>query len=510
MTTAHKTKIVDADGKHLVAVTGERSVCYVSQEQWLTSRSFEAAETTRLNEAHWGMVGASDAPINDWLNDKLSTLRARVIYEERQNPTVTGAINTLSDDVVGPDGPTPEVQSSSKPFNDAAERVWRAWFAAPTFRPNVSGASVLRGWVEDLPRCGEFLARIGTDEAAEGPVKLRLRLNHPRDLASPIDQSGDTRMVMGVEFETVELERPLRYWINKRSSDGYRMEVEPWPAELVVHEFVGKEAVQARGWPWLTSALSTAADTRDFGDQVLDGARLAADMSVLLYTDDATENSMQALPSSTFQRRTIRMAPPGWKPYTVAASQPPAQYAEYMAEQERKIGAPLSMPLMILRRDASGHNYSSARFDGQGYGRFVRKTQNFISGTPKSTGVLTRLLWMVVAEARFDDPALRNPPPDARVVWTHPARPHVDRLKESSGAEKELLMGTLTATDLLGEAGKTLDSHLRTRKAEIAAYEDAGVPPPAWMRGETAGDEWEPDDDDDDVPASKKKEKASV
>ncbi|KKM81988.1 hypothetical protein LCGC14_1324160, partial [marine sediment metagenome] len=182
MSPARKTKIVDASGDRMVVVDGPDGTRFVSQQQWMTSRRWEAAETNRLNEAHWAHATQSDRPVNDWLEEQLPTLRARATYEERQNPIITGAIGTLSDDVVGPDGPTPEVQSSSKAFNAAAERVWRKWFAAPTFRPNVSGASVLRLWVEDLPRCGEFLSEIATDPFAEGPVKMRLRLKHPRDL----------------------------------------------------------------------------------------------------------------------------------------------------------------------------------------------------------------------------------------------------------------------------------------------------------------------------------------
>ncbi len=282
MSTIRKSRVLDADGNHLVAVSDAGGTRYESMPVWM-ARHWEASETTRLNQAHWQMADNRDRPINEWLAEQLAIIRGRAVFEPRQNGTIAGMVNTLADDVVGPDGPTLEVQSESEAYNEAAEAVWREWFRAPTFRPNFSGAALLRLWVKNLPRCGEFLAQIATDATAAGPVKMRLRPKHPRDLESPLDRTGDPRVVMGVEFESTQFDRPARYWINRLSPDGYSTISEPWPADLVIHEFIVDEEGQARGCPWLAPSLQPAADLRDYDDQIQDAARQMADSSARAY-----------------------------------------------------------------------------------------------------------------------------------------------------------------------------------------------------------------------------------
>ena len=54
MVKARKSPIVDSSGANMVAVEGPRGVQYESHQQWLgggSARSWEAAETNRLNQA---------------------------------------------------------------------------------------------------------------------------------------------------------------------------------------------------------------------------------------------------------------------------------------------------------------------------------------------------------------------------------------------------------------------------------------------------------------------------
>ena len=482
--TIRKSRVLDADGNNLVAISGAGGTRYESMPVWM-ARHWEASETTRLNQAHWQMADNQDRPINEWIAEQLATIRGRAIYEWKQNGTIAGMVNTLADDVVGPDGPTLEVQSESETYNNAAEAVWREWFRAPTFRPNMSGAALLRLWVKNLPRCGEFLAQIATDPAAPGPVKMRLRPKHPRDLESPLDRAGDPRVIMGVEFTSTQFDRPARYWFNRMSPDGLGTISEPWPADLVIHEYMVDEEGQARGFPWLTPSLQTAADLRDYDDQVQDAARQMADQSGLLYTENPDEPWMTP-ETSTVERRTIKMAPPGWKPFVYPATLPPVQYPDYRAEKQREIGRPIAMPLLITRLDASRHNYSSARFDGQGWARFVQFLQYTISGTERSYGTLNRLVDIVLAEARFSNPILRNPPRHVSYQWTWPARPHVDPLKEAAAGEKRLATRQSSLTSELAERGVSIDTHIATLAREQKKFEDAGIALPAYMLGPAA------------------------
>lgn len=479
--SVQKSRIVDSAGDPFIVTASSEGRRYESLPNWLASsssqRSWESADTDRLNEAHW--LRDTDQPINAWLSEKLSPIRSRSTYETRQNGTLSGIVQTLADDVVGPDGPILEVQSDDEAYNEAGERVWRDWFSAPTTRPNVSGAATLKLWVRNLPRCGEFLARIVTSSRAPGAVKMRLRLTHPRWLGTPAELAGDPWTTLGVQIDP-DTDAPRRYWIGKTTPDGYQTVYEPWPPDLVIHEFIADEEGQARGFPWFAPTLQASADLRDFDDQIQDAARQMADQAGLLYTESPDEVWLSP-EETTVQRRTIKMCPPGWKPYQYQASAPPVQYPDYRAERQREIGRPLCMPLMIVRLDSSRHNYSSARFDGQSYARFISGIQTWLSGSEQSYGTLNRLADDVLAEARFSEPALRRRPRNVSYKWTWASRPHVDPAKERNADKIGLETRTLSLTDSMSNQGRSVESHVKTLARERKLFLKEGLTPPAYM-----------------------------
>lgn len=449
---------------------------YASHASW-GARSFEAAETNRLNRAHWR--NARDCDINEWLMEQLSTLRARATYETRNNGMLAGVTSSLVDDVVGPDGPMLEVQSGDDVYNQAVERVWREWFKAPTFRPNVSGASWLKLCVRNFPRCGEFLCVIGTDPKAEGPVQMRLRPIHPRRLATPFDQAGNPHIKMGIEFDKNDC--PRRYWI--REDDGLFAKYVPYSPDDVIHEFILDEEGQARGFPWLTPALQSAADLRDYDSDVMHASRRAASDNGMMYTDHPDAPVWSAPETTTIEPGVIPMAPPGWKPFAFPSTMPAANYPDFRAEKQRDFGRAFNMPLLMVRLDSSRHNYSSARLDTQSWNRAVEGIQDWLSGTPESCGTLSRLVDLVVAEARFSVSELRRRPKEVAYLWTWPPRPHVDPAKEADAETVALETGTLDMATALAARGTTLERHVRAMKRAIKAFEDAEVPLPAWMSG---------------------------
>jgi capsid protein len=479
-----ETYIVDPAFGGAVAArsAGSSATRYETHPDWMHQRHWEAGETTRLNEAHWAR--AQDAEINDWLRAQLTTLRARSSYETRQNPLMTGICNTLADDVVGPDGPRLEVQSDDPAYNEALERLWQWWFSAPTFRRDVSGAALLKLWVRNLPRCGEFFAQIDTDRNAIGPVQMRLRLIPPRRIESPVARIGP-RHCLGIDLD--QDDRPQRYWVKRFAGDGYSYEYVPVPPDLMLHGFFLDEEGQARGFPWFTPSLQAAADLRDYDDQVQDAARLQADQHGLLYTEHLDAVLWTAPESATYERRTLKMVPPGWKPMYSPATQPAVQYPEYRAERQREIGRPFNMPLMMVRLDSSKHNYSSARLDTQSYNRAGQSIQCFLSGTPNSAGYLNYLVDLIAAEARFTVAALRKRPQRVVYIWTWQPRGHVDPTKEADAETTGLESQAHTLIDVVSARGKSIEQHMQSMRRVIAAYDAAPeVPRPAWLGGGNA------------------------
>ncbi|MFA7254134.1 MAG: phage portal protein [Patescibacteria group bacterium] len=469
----------------LRAAASAPSPRFESQAVW-GARRFESATTDRLNQSHWQY--ADDQSVNVWLLEQLAIVRARANYEARQNGTVLGVINTHADDVAGPDGPTLQVLSDDEAYNSALESLWVEWFKAPTYKPNISGAQWLKLCIRSLWKNGEYIARLITDPSAEGPVTLRLKPIHPRRLATPMDLTGDPNVFMGIRLDA--LGRPARYYISAATASGAPTlainNPDIVPPDLLIHEFIAEEEEQLRGIPWANTSLQPSADLRDYDDQIQDAARQIADQSALLYTEHPDAQVWTNPESTSVERRTIKMVPPGWKPFTYPATMPPVQYPEYRGERQREIGRPQGMPLLMIRLDSSKHNYSSARLDTQTYGRAVSGLQYWISGTEQSYGTLNRLVDAIAQEARFSDPALRRRPRVVKYKWTWPTRPHVDPAKEALAEATSLENRTLTLTDALAARGKSLEAHIATLQRERDLLEEAGLPIPAWLKEEQA------------------------
>jgi len=452
-------------------------------------RRWEAAKTHRLNQAHW--LNAAEGSINAELASDLAVLRARAIYEADNNALVDGTIFTHYVDIVGRDGPDLQVQSESEAYNDWLESHWRRWFKAPTPNPRVSGAALLRLWVQSLWKTGEFLAQKITAQNVDTPVAMRLKPIDSRRLVTPVEMSGDTNVVMGIQFSRDG--QPQRYWITEVDSfGGWELAVEPTPVspDDIVHFFLLRESDQARGVPWLASSLQSLADLRDYDAEVLEAAHQAANQGVYWYTEHSDAQFMEVDESIEQERGTQGTGPPGWKPAMLTPQQPQTQYTAYRSERQMDLGRAVAMPVMIVRLDAGRHNYSSARFDGQNYDRACAVIQYAISGTPRSTGPLSELVDDVAREAALSDRAKGRPvpprPPDVEYEWTWPRPPHVDPSKEKTADRIGLEIGSDAPQDVLAKDGKTLDGQIAKWVRAHKKLKAAGLPPMPMILGKSA------------------------
>jgi lambda family phage portal protein len=433
------------------------------------SRAWDAAKTTRLNEAQWAQ--ATGDHINDKIGLDLVTLRNRAIDEAERNPFVEGMIETYVASVVGVEGPSLQVQSEDEEWNEWAERVWWDWWQQPDLNGVLSGVDLMRQWVRSLWVCGEFVTIEVSDESRD--IAYCLQDVHPRRLKTPFFGISSALLRDGVERN--ELGKPIRYYIesflsaeNAIASNGA---VTPYDADSVIHGFKQREPGQIRGIPWLAPVLQTCADLRCYDEQVMDAARAAADMAVLLQTNHPDATYVQVNESTAIQRRTIRTLPPGWTASQMNPAQPAAQYTDYRSERLRELGRPVNMPLMMVRLDSSNHNYSSARFDGQLYSRGVASTQRWLVRC-----AMDRMTKKLFREAGLRDG--QTPPERYETRWTWEAMPHVDPGKEASAAEKGLATNSTTLADICATGGKDWEQVLKQRAREEQMKKDLGLLPP--------------------------------
>jgi len=447
-------------------------------------RRWESAQTNRLNEAHWqGAHQSYMSTINADLWLDLPMLRARCTYEAHNNPFVEGVIDTHCTDLIGPDGPTLQVQSDSDDYNRALEQVWRDWFRRPDINGVLSGAEIMRLWIRMLWTAGEYLTQIVTDRTATGPVQMRLLDLHPTRLMSPPAMGADPLVVLGIR-RTRE-GKPQQYFIAEPSPFGaYTLSFTKWdpiPPDFIIHQFKVLEPGQARGVPWLASSLPTVADLRDYDAQVLDAARAAADQATYLTATGADVPFYPANECAKVERRTIRTMPPGWDVKQMTPSQPAQNYVQYRGERLRELGRPVNMPLMTIRLGSEDHNYSSARFDNKVYQRGLNVTQGWISGN-----TLGRLVMEVAREAELARAIPRRPKKFSQddLAWTWPAPATVDLEKELAGYLTGLEIGAMDLSEVAAKLGTDIDTLIARRKRTMQALIDAGLPPaPFWEPG---------------------------
>lgn len=460
----------------------------------LPKRRWDSASTTRLNSAHW--ESARDESVNVPLQANLATIRARCMLEKANNPTLAGVIDTHANDVVGPMGPSLQVQSRRKGYNQALEAVWSEWWNERSDIANrTHGPDWLKLCVKNLWPCGEYTAKLVNDPRVKGLGEISLRIQRvaPRRLQQPFMMGVNAvKVLMGVEFD--EYGAPIKYYIANESLTGLNITTgyDEVRAEYFIHEFIQEEDDQVRGVPWISCVLDAAGQARDFDTYVLDAAQEAANNSYVVYTDSPDLEALEVPTGDVeIQRKQARFLPPGYKATQMTPQQPSTNYVEFRAERQRDLGRPVGMPLMKVRLDSSKHNYSSARFDGQVYQRGIQSLQRWIERR-----TLNRLVRLVQREAELLG-LVGQRPKDVRFEWTWPVLPHVDPTKERAAERMELEDGTNSFSNIVVGKGLDPEAVIDQRKRDQELFESAGLETPKWMKGETMSGAGRPAESDE-------------
>jgi len=471
-------------------------------------RRWDAADTHRLNEAHW--QHAHGQPINADLASDLKTLRARCSYEAANNPIVEGVIFSHGVDLVGSQGPTLQVVSDSDQYNDALEQLYTDWAQMPDINGRLSMADLLNQSVKLWWTKGEHVWQKVTADVGDDEISLRLLSIDPDRLDTPPGMHGDPLVALGVR--RTKQGRPTNYYIAQPEFFGpytfFATKFDELPSDDVIHQYEELEPGQVRGFPWLASALQTVADLRDYDQQVLDAARNAAAQGVVWYAEHPDASYLEVNESTPFQRGMNQTGPPGWKPMMIDPSQPGAHYVEFRTERLRELGRARSMPLMKILLGSEDHSFASARMDNQNYGRSL---QMLAGWTERSS-----LNPLVNALAREGSLIRRNgryllPPRPARVTlkWNWPKQPHVDPVKEANAQDTKLKNGTISLYEAIEDDGRDVDAVIAGRKRANQQLLAAGLPavttdvPPA-PPAQPAAD----DSPDDATPPDRKKKGA--
>lgn len=432
------------------------------------ARIWESAQFNEYNAAHWKHV--SDTPINEDLTQDLETLQNRSRYEATNNPLIEAAIETHATDICGDCGPSLQSVTGKTKYDKKIEQLWEDWVANCEYQHGLALVDLLEGWVGQLWYHGEFLAQDVIGQSAMDYKLLDLG-------ADRLDSSFNAgNVVMGIEVN--KSGQPIAYHVTDPGSaftrSALKRSTKRVPINLITHGFRRRFAGQLRGFPLIASGLETNAELRDYETQVMDAARAAADQAIWFVADhpDAAFTQWNENARWTWGRRQARQAAPGWKPVQMDSRQPAAQYKDYRKEKERDVVIASQMPLMILRKDSSEHNLSSARYDGVRYTKSITRLQSWFNRR-----ILTYSLQRLIALAKLDGTLKIDPPRNRNVlVWSWPKPPSNDPVKDRMAERLGLENGTLTFTDALGNNGLRTDRVIAQRNRDNADLAAAGLP----------------------------------
>lgn len=429
-------------------------------------------ETSRDYWRHAGRL------TNDLLVEHLQTLQDRSSDEFLGNPIVEGVIARHVVDTVGDDAPALSVdcedwedEKAATAYATAVESIWREVADEPT----TDGESSLADWIgtalaEDW-LSGGTTDLLESDPDVKHPIKTRLQSIDIARLQTPPGEANNSNVLLGIERS--RLGRPRRYFFAD-NPDGlsYGVNFTPVAADRVVHGYLKRRRGLARGYPLLSGLLGLTSEIRQLDRSVIDVAMNAAMLGVFAYTtsemaEAASEEELKK--PLKFRRKGIPFIPSHWQ-LDAVQSHNPGPDLQMRRELTAQAGRPAAMPGLSVNMDASGHNYSSARFDDRGYVRSIGKWRNHCERRR-----LNPYAKRVILEAEFRGlvPMRLGP---VKLSWQWRQTAGIDPLKDALAQAKRLENRTTSPIRTAAEEGNDFEKLAKEWRRAIDILQKYDLP----------------------------------
>jgi lambda family phage portal protein len=422
------------------ALRREQARMRLAMLRGVTARYEGASRSPRMDRA--GMsVRSADGVIG------LSASRLRAVSRdmERNNPYGQRIFTVIPTNIVGA-GIVPSIKADSTRVKAALQRLVSRHLESTAIdfdgRHDLYGLQFLA--VRAMARDGEALiVRMTPNASARLPVPMQLRvleadyLDTLRD--GPIGPDGGF-IVQGVEFDKAG--RRTAYWLfDQHPGDAgerfaAKAESRRVKADDVVHLYRTDRAGQTRGVPWITPAIVTLWDLKDYEEAELVRQRVAACFAAFVTGPGSSSVGASVADGS---RPGVDILKPGTIQHlgqmeSVTFSAPPQVhgYSEFVRQNLRKIASATGVPFNEIASDDSQENFSSSR---RGYLVFQRliDTWRWQVVIPQMCDAIGR--WFLDAATI---PLGRSPA--ATMEWTPPRRELISP-KEEIAVMRDLVRG---------------------------------------------------------------------
>ncbi len=337
-------------------------------------RRFEAAAINRLTSSWMGTTNS----INQELRGDLDRLRMRARDLGKNNDYVKKFLRMVGRNVVGPAGFTLQARVMDAPgkpdtlANSAIEGAFSKWAKRRVceITGKMSFADLCRTTSRCVARDGEALVRVIRGAAANNSFGLALQCLDMARLDTAMNlhpASGRNAVIMGVEVDAYL--RPVAYWLHQRNpGDGMGAgQRERVPAGDIIHIFINDEPEQARGVPWMHSAMLRLNNLKGYEEAAIIAARVGAAKMGFFTSKDGSPNGIadEDKESGDFvtdaEAGTFGILPDGYDFKSFDPEYPHALYADFVKATLRGIASGLDVSYNSLANDLEGVNYTSLR-----------------------------------------------------------------------------------------------------------------------------------------------------
>jgi len=334
-------------------------------------RNYTGAGISRLNTG-WGTV---PTPPNWHLWQGLQALRARSREQARNNDYARRFIAMCKSNIIGPNGITMQsrvADADGKPdklINDAIESAWCEWSRYCDIGGRLTLAEMCRLIVATVATDGECLVR----RFNSGPSGFQLKLIDPELLDirfNEIRQNGN-RVRMGVEMD--QHGKPVAYYLLDDQGDLYQSSYYTGkhirvPADQILHLYLPEMIDQARGVPWMASALVRMKNLHGYEEAAVIAARIGASKMGFFHAKEG-EGPEPLADDETIDGEFIQDAEPGAfevlpEGYDFTAFDPDyphQQFGDFIKATLRGISSGFGVCYNGLANDLEGVNFSSIR-----------------------------------------------------------------------------------------------------------------------------------------------------
>ena len=465
----------------------ERAIAAISPK-WACNRAFfaeslrayEAGEVNRFNDG-WMPINEdtenSDKPQRD-------LIKARARYLENNSDIAEAAIGGIVRNVVGT-GIKPQARTGSEALNSRIEALWREWTRPENC--DVTGqqsfpelqALLLRRKVVD----GDIFVKKVIDKQAKFPLKLQIIKS---DLLSQYyitnPKTGNV-IRSGVELD--DHLKPVAYWVNKKTPDGFVMyDPDRILAENMIHLWTRRQPDQVRGVSDLAPIIKRLKETQDYLDAETIAAKIAACFSVFITTETGSPGMVGRMNNvkdpegkklQSIRPGMIKYLQPGESVSTANPSRGIANAKDYVSIQERLAGAGLGLSYELMSRDFNQSSFSAARQGMLEDRKTFEPMQEWLSGH-LCDPIYREWLDMCVMAGLLDIPDYFVHREDYQAVeWVTPGWAWIDPQKEVSADIAAIQNGGKTLAQWCAERGYDWREQLEQMALEKKTAEELGL-----------------------------------